>query len=132
MMYRVKCKNCGTVMDVAGDSVCLKCRTPLASKSDGMIQVYRMGSPIGVAAGFGIYINGAPYGHIGNKQSLCIPVSFGSYTLHCTCGVTRRCSDLVINVTPEFPNAYAKIHIRPGFWTNYIVVEPSAPEDMPR
>ncbi len=132
MMYRVKCKSCGTVQDIAGDAACAKCRAPVASKSDGMIQMYRMGSPFGVAAGYGVYINGEPYGHIANTQSIRIPLPFGSYKLHCTCGATRKCNDLVVNVTPEFPNAYVKARICTGFWSNHIAIEPASPESMPK
>lgn len=129
--YRLKCPTCQNVMDAAGPTVCPKCGTPVDVNQGGMIQLYRMGSPIGIAVGFGIYINGQPCGHIGNKQSLLIPVPYGTYTLHCTAGMTRRCQDLVVTVTPQAPVVFTKVRIKMGFWTNSLVVEPSTQAEMP-
>lgn len=129
-LFRAKC-SCGHVCDIPGNAPCPKCGNPITLPPEGMIQIYRMGSPIGVAVGYGIYINGVPCGHLANKQSIRIPVAYGSYTLHFTCGATRRCQDLVVNITPENPVAYVKARIKPGFWTNSIIAEPASPQDMP-
>ncbi len=132
MNYRVKCSKCGNVLDVTGSLPCPKCGTAIDVNLGGMIQLYRMGSPIGVAAGYGIYLDGQPIGHIANKQSLLIPIPFGNHQLHMTCGMTRRCQDLLFNVAPESPNVYVKAHIKPGFWTNTIIVEFADPAEMPK
>ena len=130
-LFRVKCINCGEVVDVAGNSVCKKCNALLNLPEEGMVQIYRMGSPIGIAVGYGVYINGHPCGHIGNKQSIRIPLPFGTYTFHFTCGMTRKCQDVTITLSPDAPNAYVKARIKPGFWTNTIIAEAVNPEDMP-
>lgn len=130
-LLRNKCPSCGHVADVPGNYVCPKCKNNIDLNSDGIIQIYRMGSPIGVAAGYGIYINGNPCGHIGNKQSIRIPVPFGKYTLHFTCGATRKCQDVTVDITPENSNAYVKVHIKPGFWTNCIIAETATAQEMP-
>lgn len=131
MNYRVKCSKCGNVLDVTGSLPCPKCGNPIDINVGGMVQVYRMGSPIGVAAGYGIYLDGQPMGHLANKQSILIPVPFGNHQLHMTCGMTRRCQDLLFAVTPESPNVYAKARIKAGFWTNKIIIEFANPSDMP-
>lgn len=128
--FRVKC-NCGLVQDGFANGVCPQCKQPINFPQGGMIHLYRKGSPMGIAGGFGIYINNVPLGHIGNKQTVNIPVSFGTYTLHVAAGMNRKCKDLVIEITPENPIGYAKVYMKPGFWTNSFVVEPSAKEEMP-
>ena len=97
-----------------------------------MISIYRKGSPLGIAGGFGLYLNGEPYGHIGNRETVKIPVAFGTYTLHVAAGMNRKCTDLIINVTPENPLAYTKVWMKPGFWTNSFVIEPASAEEMPK
>lgn len=128
--FRIKC-NCGLVQDAAAGAVCPQCKQPINFPQGGMIYLYRKGSPMGVAGGFGIYINGTPLGLIGNKQTVAIPVGFGTYNLHIAAGMNRKCKDLAINITPENPIAYAKVYMKPGFWTNSFVVEPSTQEEMP-
>ena len=130
-VFRFKCPSCGTVQDASIDSACQKCKQPLALPGPGGVQIYRMGSPIGIAVGYGIYINGEPYGHIANKESIRIPLAYGTYTFHFTCGMTRKCEDLVVTLTPEAPLAYIKARIKPGFWTNKIIAERSNREEMP-
>lgn len=129
-LLRSKCPKCGNVQDVSADYACSKCGTAVTLPKDGVIQIYRMGSPIGVAVGYGIYINGNPCGHLANTESIRIPVPYGTYTLHFTCGATRRCQDLTVEVTPENRIAYVKARIKMGFWTNTIIAESSRAEDM--
>lgn len=128
---RIKCTQCGNVYDINGATPCPKCNTVM-SPFPGTVQVYRMGSPIGVAAGYGVYINGHPFGHIANTETVTYSLPFGTYTFHMTCGMTRKCTDLTVNLTPETPVGYLKAHIKPGFWTNSIVIEPSNPAEMPQ
>lgn len=125
---RIKCPHCGAVENVAAGGVsCPKCGKALES-AVACVYLYRQGSPYGIAGGFGIYIDGQPYGHIGNKETLCIPLSYGSHTLHCAVGMSRKCRDLQVNLSPENPQAYAKVYIKPGFWTNSFVIEPMDPK----
>lgn len=127
---RIKC-NCGLVQDAVAGNVCPQCKQPLNIPQDGMIYLYRKGSPVGIAGGFGIYINGVPLGLIGNKQTVSIPVGFGTYNIHIAAGMNRKCKDLTFNITPENPVGYAKVYMKTGFWTNSFVVEPSTKEEMP-
>ena len=125
---RIKCPHCQEASNIKPEAtLCPECKKPIILPADGCIYLYRQGSPYGIAGGFGIYLNGVPYGHIGNKETLCIPLSYGTYNVHCAAGMSRRCADLVVTLTPENPQAYAKVHIRPGFWTNSFVVEPLDP-----
>lgn len=130
-LLRTKCASCGTVADISAEAPCPKCKNMLNLPPDGVIQIYRMGSPIGVAAGYGIYLNGQPFGHLANKESIRIPVPYGTYTLHFTCGMTRKCQDITVTVSPENRHSYVKVRIKPGFWTNCIVAEPATAQDMP-
>lgn len=125
---RIKCPNCGHVENVfPGNEFCSKCRTPADGLGEGYIYIYRQGSPYGIAGGFGIYINEQPYGHIGNKELLCLPLKFGTYNIHSAVGMSRKCRDLLVTISPEYPVAYTKIYIKPGFWANSFVVEPVDP-----
>lgn len=130
-LFRVKCSSCGNVCDIASDTVCPKCKNALTIPKDGGVQIYRMGSPVGIAVGYGTYINGQPYGHIGNKESVKIPLAYGTYTFHFTCGMTRKCQDVTVEITPENRFAYIKARIKMGFWTNKIIAELVKLEDMP-
>ena len=121
---RIKCPHCSAASNVHSvNDPCPKCRQPLNVEEEGSIYIYRQGSPYGIAGGFGLYINNQPYGHIGNKELLRIPVKFGTYNIHSAVGMSRKCRDLLVTVTPENPAVYTKVYIKPGFWTNSFVVE---------
>ena len=128
---RAKCPACGHVYDTTGNGNCPKCQQPVVFSEDGYIQVYRMGSPLGVAAGFGLYINGEPYGHLANKQSVRIPLPYGSYNLHFTCGMNRKGQDVMLTLSPDCRKGFAKVHMKPGFWSNKLIAEEAKEEDMP-
>ena len=127
---RVKCP-CGNVANVFPGQICAKCKRPVPISNQGLIQLYRKGSPLGVAGGFGIYLNDVPYGYIGNKETVMMPLPFGSYKLHIAVGMSRRCTDMMITLTPENPVAYMKVWMKPGFWSNSFVLEPSTVSEMP-
>ena len=125
---RIKCPHCKEVFNLAQEaSVCPKCRQPVISETGACIYLYRQGSPYGIAGGFGIYINGDPIGHIGNKELLRFPLPYGTYNLHCAVGMSRKCRDMQITLTPENNVAYAKVYIKAGFWTTSFVIEPVDP-----
>ncbi len=128
--YRLCCPSCKEVFDAHGECDCPKCKTHITFPQAG-IQLYRKGSPIGIAGGFGIYLNGQAYGYIGNKQSLCIPLPYGTYTVHIATGMNRRCNDPIVELNAENPIAYMKVSMKSGFWTNSFVVEFAKFEDMP-
>ncbi len=129
--YRIKCPQCGEIVDIHADQNCPKCSTPLTIQNEGMIQLYRMGSPNGMAVGYGIHLNNEPMGHLANKESIRYPLPYGSYTVHLTCGMTRRCQDLTVTLSPESPVAYLKGSIKTGFWSNTMIITPSTREEMP-
>ncbi len=131
IMLRTKCPQCGELVETLSNCCCGKCGAPISFAGMGMVQIYRMGSPIGIAVGYGIYLDGQPFGHLANKQSIRIPVPFGTHTLHITCGMTRRCQDLTFTLTPQAPAAYVKAHIKMGVWSNSIIIEPAMPNEMP-
>ena len=121
---RVKCPYCGEVANVHSvNDFCPKCRKQLGTPDEGSIYIYRQGSAYGIAGGFGLYINGEPYGYIGNRELLRLPVKYGTYNIHSAVGVSRKCRDLQVTITPETPAVYTKVYIKPGFWTNSFVVE---------
>lgn len=130
MKIRVKCPSCQTVQDIYQDAACCKCGNPLSASGQAAIQMYRMGSPIGVAVGYGVYIDGVPMGHLANKESIFIPVTPGVHNIHVTCGMTRGCKDLQMNI-PAGQVAYVKARIKAGFWKNQMIIEPSTKEEMP-
>ena len=130
--FRVKCAHCGEVANVTAGAKCPKCSNPIDTDQPGMLQLYRMGSPIGIAVGFGIYIDGQPYGHLGNKESIRIPLPYGTYTLHITAGMSRRCKDLTVVLSPEEPLVCAKVHLDMGLFTNTVAITKSDPSVMPR
>ncbi len=129
--YRIKCANCGEVQNLYNDQPCSKCGAPLTCSGNGEIQIYRMGSPVGIAVGYGVYINGVPMGHLANKEMIKIPLSYGTYNIHFTCGMTRKCQDAVVTISPENPIAYVKGSIKLGFWTNTLQVHVVTKDEMP-
>lgn len=129
-LLRVKCA-CGNVMNAAPGNICPKCKRMLEFPPDAVIYIYRKGSPIGIAGGFGIYINGEPMGYIGNKETVRIPVKYGTYNIHIAAGMNRKCTDLCVTLTPQNRFAYAKVWMRMGFITNSFVLEPASAEEMP-
>ena len=126
---RIKCPHCGEAQNVHTEAgTCDECKKPYDFSEGGNIYVYRQGSPIGIAGGFGLYLNSQPYGYIGNKELLRIPVKYGTYNLHVAAGMSRKCQDMEVTISPENPVAYTKVHMRSGFWTNSFVVEPLDPK----
>ena len=130
-LLRIKCPSCGNVVDVAGNGTCANCGNPLVLPEDGVIQIYRMGSPFGIAVGMGIYLNGNPLGHLANAESIRIPVPYGHYKLHMTHGASRKCKDIEFDVTPEERFIYAKAHLNMGFISNTVVIEKASADQMP-
>ncbi len=129
-LYRVKC-SCGNVLNAAPGNVCPKCKNLLYFHPDGLLSLYRKGSPLGIAGGFGIYIDGEPMGYIGNRETVHIPLPYGTHNLHVAVGMSRKCQDLIFTLTPDNRNAYAKVWMKPGFWANSFVIEPADVSEMP-
>ena len=126
---RIKCPHCSEANNVHTiNDACPKCRKPLNVVEEGNIYIYRQGSPLGVAGGFGLFLNGQPYGHIANKELIRIPVKFGTYNIHSAVGMNRKCRDLAVTISPENPVAYTKVYMKAGFWSNSFVVEPVDPK----
>lgn len=114
-VVRFKC-GCGNVFDAPIDTpACTKCGAPLVKDGMGELQLYRMGNPLGVAVGFGIYIDGQPYGHVANAQKVRLLVPYGTHTVHCTHGMSRKGVDVTVSLSPENPVAYTKAHINREF-----------------
>ncbi len=130
-LLRIKCPSCGTVVDIAGNGPCTKCSNPLVLPEDGVIQIYRMGSPFGVAVGMGIYLNSIPLGHVANTGTVRIPVSYGHYNLHMTHGTNRKCTDLEFDITPNERFVFVKAHLKMGFISNTVVLERATADSMP-
>ena len=125
---RIKCPHCNEASNVHSIyDVCPKCKKPMNLEEQGCIYLYRQGSPYGIAGGFGIYLNNEPFGYIGNKELLRFPLKYGTYNIHCAVGMSRKCRDMQVTISPEYPVGYAKVYIKPGFWTNSFVVEPVDP-----
>ena len=129
---RIKCPSCGTVQDIqASGAACKKCSGALILPEDGVIQIYRMGNPMGCAVGFGVYLNEIPMGHLGNTEQIRIPVSFGHYTLHMTHGTNRKCQDAEFDITPDNRVVCLKAHLKMGFISNKVIIEQASPDSMP-
>lgn len=126
---RFKCPHCNKAVDVQKDAtLCPECKREINTTTDAYIYLYRQGSVYGIAGAFGVYINGEPYGYIGNRQLLRIPVPYGTYNIHCAVGMSRKCRDMQVTLTPENRESFSKVYIKPGFWTNSFVVEPLDPK----
>lgn len=130
--FRMKCPSCGNVQNMLASGPCGKCGALLNTEQPAAIAMYRMGNFMGMANGFGIYINEQPYGAIGNKESIVIPLPYGDYKLHVVCGMNRKCNDPVFRLSPEDPYVCVKVHMKPGFIQNSFVIERVDPATMPQ
>ena len=108
------------------------CGNALNLPEEGMIQIYRMGSPYGIAVGMGIYLNDNPLGHLANAESVRIPVPYGHYKVHMTHGMNRKCKDVEVDVTPDERVVYVKAHLKMGFISNTVVLEKVSGDTMPK
>lgn len=131
-LLRIKCPSCGTVQDLAANGPCQKCSTALVLPEDGVIQIYRMGSPLGVAVGMSIYLNEVPLGHLANAESIRIPVAYGHYKVHMTHGMNRKCKDVEVDVSPAERIVYIKAHLKMGLISNTVVLEQVSGDTMPQ
>lgn len=124
---RRMCRN-GHLKDVPeGTPACPVCGDPYGPC--GLIQIYRMGAFTGMAVGMGVYVNDAPFGHLGNKQSIRLALPFGQYKLHMTHTTTRACNDPIITLTPQTPYVFCKAHFAAAGFR--IGIDPAAPDTMP-
>ncbi len=130
--YRMRCPACGNVQNLTASAPCTKCGAPLDVEQQGMLAIYRMGNFMGAATGFGIYLNEQPYGAIGNRETLYIPLPFGEYKMHIVCGMSRKCNDPVFTLSPEDPFICTKVHMNMGFIQNSFVIERVDPSTMPQ
>ena len=129
-LLRVKCPNCQKVQDINGITTC-QCGFNLEPQQ-GTVTLYRKGHPIGAAVGAGVYINGQPFGHIGATEMVTYTLPYGTHTFHMTMGMTRRCKDIVVTLSPEHPQAYLRGAVKAGFWSNTMILTPSSPAEMPQ
>ena len=130
--YRMKCPRCGNAINLAASGACPQCGAEISVEQPATITLYRMGNFYGAANGFGIYINEQPYGAIGNKETLTIPLPYGEYKIHVVCGMNRKCNDPVIKLSAEDPNVCLKVHMKMGFIQNSFILERVDPSTMPR
>ena len=128
--FRVKCPRCGHVQDINGPCGCVKCSAELKPQP-GEIRMYRMGNFFGAAGGFGVYIDEQPFGHIGNRETVAYSLPFGTHKVHVAAGMNRKCTDMLITLSPEAPVGFLKVRMKVGFLTNKFIIEPSMPEEMP-
>ena len=131
-IYRMKCPVCGEVQNLKASGPCKKCGAQLAVEQPAAIALYRRGNFMGSANGFGIYINEQPYGAIGNRENLIIPLPYGDYKLHVVCGMNRKCNDPVVSLTPQDPYVCMKVHMKMGFISNSFILERADPSTMPQ
>ena len=129
--YRIKCPACGNVANLSGSGPCPSCKSLISVETPAQFSLYRMGSFVGAANGFSIYINNVSYGMIGNKESLTFPLPYGEYMVHIACGMNRKCNDPVLKLTPEDPNICMKVHMKAGFFQNSFILERVDPSTMP-
>ncbi len=124
---RYRCGN-GHVFDgKAGTETCPTCGAALPK--GGYIQIYRMGNFMGGAVGMGIYVDGVPYGHVGNRQSVRVSVPFGTHELHMTHTATRDSSQPKFTLSPQYPYVFFKAHFTNAGFS--IGIDPADPESMP-
>lgn len=134
--FRFKCPKCGTVQDVEGDARCWKCHTMVLLPRDGVIQLYRTPSCLGIGRSMEIFLNGNHLGYLGYNKTIRIPVPYGhyhvmmkflNYKLSKYKGIGLEC-----DVTPDHRIVYFKAaRCIPGFGTNTVILEPATAEEMP-
>lgn len=131
--FRVKCSVCQKVADFTSAGLCA-CgnKISLGGPNVGMVWLYRMGNFVGAAAGLSIYINGQPYGHIGNRQAIRIPLPYGTHNLHIVPPMSSRCEDLRVTLNDATPLVCVKAHIAMGAFANKVRLEPVSPDTMPK
>ena len=90
IMLRLKCPSCGEVMNAAGFCNCTKCGTPIRYNGGECCRSTAWAPRSASRQATAFYLDGQPYGHLANKESIRIPLPMGTHTLHMTCGTTRR------------------------------------------
>ena len=124
---RYRCGNGHVFNGTAAQTTCPTCGQPLPK--GGYIQVYRMGNMMGAAVGMGIYVDGVPYGHIANKQSLRISVPYGNHVLHMTHTATRDSTKPQFMLSPQYPYVFFKAHFASAGFS--IGIDQADPNSMP-
>lgn len=130
-MYRAICPSCKRAVNIPNDEPCPHCHNQITLPRGGLLKIYRMGNFVGVASAVSIYLNNTAYGRIGNKETVQIPLPFGSYLVHLAMGMNRKCNDPVVELTPQNPVSCLKMHVRVGVFVNTMVLEPADPSAMP-
>jgi|GEM_PF-700222 len=132
---RIVCVSCGKATDFTSNGqspvcTCPKCNTD-NSINEGYLLIYRKGSPLGIAVGFGIYIDGKPSGLVANQQTVRIAVPYGTHILHVASGMNRKCNDTQFVLSEADDTFACKVSMRPGALTNSFVIEPCDEADIP-
>ena len=131
--YRVVCPKCGKPINVpVGPTYqCPACKAENTTPQGGLLYIYRMGNFMGAAIGMDIHINDNPVGLMANKETVCIPLGYGTYKIHIAHSMNRRCNDPVIEISPQNPVVYLKARLKSGAFSSTIIVEPCAANEMP-
>lgn len=128
---RVRC-SCGEVADIFPGYICARCRQPIVVPQGGMLNLYRKPAVLGFAVGYGVYLNELPYGYVGMGEVARIPLPFGEYKLHIAATTNRKCTDMIITLTPDSPMVNLSVQLKMGAFVNKFILEPIAYEELPQ
>lgn len=134
-VFRVKCPNCGKVQDLKGDGPCSKCKTLIGIPRDGVIQIYRMPSCLGIGRSMELFLNDIRLGCLKYDDIIRIPVPYGHYHVMAKFldyKLSRyKGIGLEFDVTPENRIVNLKAaRVIPGYMTNTVILEYALPEEM--
>ena len=134
-LFRVKCPKCGKVQDLPGDGPCWKCKTMIGLPRDGVIQIYRMPSCLGIGRSMELFLNGIRLGCVKYDEVIRIPVPYGHYSFMAKF-LDHKLSKykgigLEFDITPNNRIMYLKAaRVIPGYMTNTVILEYASPEEM--
>ena len=134
-LLRFKCPKCGTVQDVPGDAPCWKCHTMISLPKDGVIEIYRMASCMGIGRSMEIFVNGIRLRCLKYDEIIRIPVPYGHYQVMMKFldhGVSKNKGvGLEFDITPNNRIMYLKAaRVIPGYATNTVILEQATAEEM--
>ena len=96
----------------------------------GKLVIFRQGAYMGCNKNFDIYLNEQPYGEVACKDKVELELEYGAYTIHFTCGKTKKCKDITIELTQEEPIVYIKTYVKALMWKNVIYIEKCQEKDI--
>ena len=121
--YRTQC-SCGKIQDFKSETaICSRCNANLLSQTEGRLTLYRKATYVGCENNFTVFLNNVPLRELRSNQTVTYCLPYGAYTVHFSCGYTKKCKDITVELTEEKKEVCLLTMVKMKMWKNVIIIE---------